>query len=348
LYAGDLPQQIAHFYCLTLLMSDHSGKHVAMPHMATARIVIVLLPIIWGTTFAVVQQGLAFVTPMAFVVIRFAAAAIAFLLVSKSARQGARLLFWPRTPQERRLRIDMVILGVAIGAGYIFQTIGLLTTTTSKSAFLTSTAVIWTPIVAHFVGREKLTRSLAVAVGLTIIGIFLMTRPYTAGGIVVGDALTVACALAFGVYIVWIDRTIFLAKGITGDEHRAAVMVTSSQVVAASLIFLLVMPLLETPKVVWNTVSVSALLYTGVIATGLTAYLQTRYQHYISPTAAAVIYMLEPVAAMLIAEFFLTEQIGFLDVLGGLLIILGVIIAQVKSLPFLHPANGATGGSVGG
>src|SRR5512143_2402206 len=114
-------------------MSRDSGKAVAMPHMARARFVIVMLPIIWGTTFAVVQQGLAFVTPMAFVVIRFAAASIAFLLVSKSARDGAMLLLRARTPEEKHLRTNMVILGIAIGAGYIFQTIGLLTTTTSKS-----------------------------------------------------------------------------------------------------------------------------------------------------------------------------------------------------------------------
>src|SRR5439155_13279680 len=114
-------------------------------------------------------------------------------------------------------------------------------------------------------------------------------------------------------------------------EHRAALLVTSTQVVAASVIFLIFLPVLETPRVILNPFSVGALLYTGIMATGVTAYLQTRYQHYISPTAAAVIYMLEPVVAMIVAELFLTEQIGFLEVLGGLLIILGVIIAQVKS-----------------
>jgi drug/metabolite transporter (DMT)-like permease len=76
--------------------------------------------------------------------------------------------------------------------------------------------------------------------------------------------------------------------------------------------------------------TISALVFTALIATGATAYLQARYQNVVSPATAAVIYMIEPVTAMVIAELFLTEQISFLDLLGGLLIITGVIIAQMK------------------
>lgn len=289
------------------------------------------LPIIWGTTFAVVQKALVDVSPMAFVVIRFGLAAACFLIISKHARSAARLLVRARTPHERRFRRDMIILGIAISGGYIFQTVGLLTTSSSKSAFLTSTAVIWTPLIAWIIGREHLQWKLIAAVGVTIAGIYLLTQPFRTGGIVIGDVLTIGCAMAFGVYIVVIDRAMLRAKEVAMDEHAASIMVTSGQLVSGTVLFLVLMPFIEMPHVHATTFSISALVYTGLICTCLTAYLQSRYQHHVSPTVAAVIYMIEPVVAAAIAWSLLAEPMGTLELAGGALIITGVIIAQLPS-----------------
>ena len=99
---------------------------------------------------------------------------------------------------------------------------------------------------------------------------------------------------------------------------------------AAFLIVVIFLPLLETPHIKITLYSGSSLIYTALIGTSATGYLQARYQHHLSPTAAAVIYMLEPVVALFIAELFLTEQIGLIEMLGALLIVIGVIISQFK------------------
>ncbi len=288
------------------------------------------LPIIWGTTFATVQRALSDVTPMAFVVMRFGLAGLFFLAISKSARKGILLLFRASTLHERRFRRDMIVLGLAIGGGYILQTIGLLTTTSAKCAFLTSTTIIWTPLAAWALGRERLTPKILTAVAVTIAGVYFLTQPFATGGVVVGDILTLACALAFSVYIIVIDRAMLSAKEFAKDEHEASLMVTATQIVAGSVIFLIFMPLIERPHFHATTMSVGVLLYTGIFATCVTGYLQSRYQHHVSPTTASIIYMIEPVVAAIIAEIFLTERMGFPEMLGGGLIILGVIIAQVE------------------
>lgn len=304
---------------------NHSSDHRAIGLLS-----LYSIPVIWGTTFAIVQRALVDATPMTFVVVRLALVSVAFLALSSAARKGALLLFRAKTSAERLFRRDILILGASFGLGYILQTAGLLTTTTSKSAFLTSTAVIWTPVISYLVGREKITGKLAAAVFVTLAGVFLMTQPYRAEGITIGDLLTLGCAIMFGVYIVWIDRAVLHAKAVAGSEHAATMMVTSTQMVAASLLLVLFLPAVETPRFALTPFSIGALVFTALIATGATAYLQARYQNVVSPATAAVIYMIEPVTAMLIAELFLTEQISFLDLLGGLLIITGVIIAQMK------------------
>ena len=299
-----------------------------------APLVILTLPIIWGTTFASVQIALRDATPMAFVVTRFGIASIAILTVSRSARQALKILIRPRTAPERIFRRHSIVLALTIGAGYIFQTIGLLTTTSSKSAFLTSTAVIWTPVLSIALGRDKLTPQLAIAVLAAVAGVFLMTHPFAEQGIVIGDILTIGCAFAFAIYIVWIERAVPNASRFTKNEQEATMMVTSSQVVLATLIFAVFMPLLEVPRFAPTGSLISVTLYTAIAATVLTAALQARFQPYISPSSAAVIYMLEPVTAVLIAALFLKERMATDDVLGSVLIVLGVIIAQVKPRSF--------------
>ena len=256
-----------------------------------------------------------------------------FLIISGSARLGAKLLFVARTPEEKAFRKNVLILGLAIGAGYIFQTsIGLLTTDNiGNPRFSASTAVIWTPFISLLTGREKLTLKLCLAVLCTLVGIFLMTHPFSSQGITIGDVFTLSCAAVFGVYIVWVDKALHSAIEITKDEHKAAMMVSSTQLVAASIFMLIFMPLMGPQKLVLTPYCVGAIVFTALIVTGLTSYLQARYQNVVTPATAAVIYMLEPVVAMVIAEFFLTEQIGFAEVLGaGRLLFSESIIAQMK------------------
>ncbi|HWF44919.1 MAG TPA: DMT family transporter [Candidatus Kapabacteria bacterium] len=312
---------------------DHSAGLKRTPKFSVPHLVIFSIPIIWGTTFAIVQRALDDVSPMTFVVARFGLVSIVFLVCSRSARMGARMLFIPRTPHERRFRRDMLVLGVTIGMGYILQTVGLLTTTSSKSAFLTSTAVVWTPVLSSLTGRERITLKLGVSVLLTLVGVYFMTQPFDSNGVNIGDALTLGCAIMFGIYIVWIDRAIFRTRAISGSEHELTLMLTSTQLVAATLLLAIFLPAIETPHVAFTPFSIGALIFTALIATGATAYLQARYQHVFSPATAAVIYMLEPVVALAIAELLLGERLDAIEVAGAGLIVLGVIVAQLRIKP---------------
>src|SRR5579872_4353353 len=92
-----------------------------------ARILLLLVTLIWGTTFVLVKSALSAVSPLVFNSVRMliATAALAVIFhrklrtISRSAIAGGMLL------------------GVFLWLGYAFQTSGLRLTTPSKSAFLT-------------------------------------------------------------------------------------------------------------------------------------------------------------------------------------------------------------------
>lgn len=291
-----------------------------------------LIPIIWGTTFAVVKVALPDVTPVLFGFARFGFAALCFLIFFPKTRRAFWILFEPISKEEKQVRNDVLILGVTLGAGYIFQFIGLMTTTTSKSAFLTSTTVIWTPIIAYSLGKEAITSRLVFAVLISILGILFLSKPFD-GPVVIGDILTVLCAISFGFYIVFIDQAFKNARklGISGAD--AGLLLSAMQLMVATLLMGIAMPLLEEPRFVFTTASVAGWAYTALLGTGLTIYLQTRYQDEVSPSLAAIIYMLEPVVAAIIGYLLLAERMGMSEVAGAILIIFGVIIAQLKLRP---------------
>ncbi|MGE5693324.1 MAG: DMT family transporter [Candidatus Zixiibacteriota bacterium] len=148
-----------------------------------ADLILVFITLIWGSTFTVVKGALADITPFYFNAIRFALAALIFLV-----------LFY-----KKIFPLDFFSLraGVAVGfclfLGFAFQTYGLAYTSASRSAFLTSLLVLWVPFISLFVEKESPAFSHWVAIGVAIAGMWFLNRPET-GQLNRGDWLTLACA----------------------------------------------------------------------------------------------------------------------------------------------------------
>jgi drug/metabolite transporter (DMT)-like permease len=84
-------------------------------------LLLVLVTVIWGSTFAVIKETIQTVPVPILLAVRFSFAAL--------------FLLWVKP--ERKTLIPGLILGLLSFAGYATQTIGMLTTTASKAAFIT-------------------------------------------------------------------------------------------------------------------------------------------------------------------------------------------------------------------
>jgi drug/metabolite transporter (DMT)-like permease len=294
-----------------------------------AVIILTILTAVWGTTFSIVQNAFQDITPILFAAIRFILSLSIFLSISKDSRRGIRVLFSASTPKEKYFRRQALIIGTSLGAGYILQFAGLVTTTTSKSAFLTSTTVIWTPIFSKIIGHETFSFQKVFAVLLALFGIVLLMHPYPVDKIVIGDVLTVACALSFGIYILWLDKIHAVANEVSGSEHASVMMISAMQLGIGLVCILLIMPFAETPHVVFTANSIFAILYTTIFATALSTFIQVMYQKEISPTSAVLIYTLEPVVAAFIGYLWLSEKLTTGEFIGAMIIIGSMIIGQI-------------------
>jgi drug/metabolite transporter (DMT)-like permease len=68
------------------------------------------------------------------------------------------------------------------------------------------------------------------------------------------------------------------------------------------------------------------ILFCAIFATSIAILLQTKYQHFVNPTKAALIYALEPVFAMLFAWTINQGDITSLMIIGGTVMLLSTLL----------------------
>ena len=284
------------------------------PSRLLAESLLVVATIIWGGTFVATRAGLEYVSPLLIIAVRFL---VSFAILGP-VLAAAGIRWW------RHLRVGAV-LGVVLAGGYVLQTVGLETTTATRSAFLTYLFAVLIPPLQRLVSRRKLSAGNLLGLVVVIAGTTLMTRPWQATGWNAGDLITLVSAVCFALFIVLIDRF---------AQETPAVELVPVQFAVAGLIALggalVAGPLgLEGMRWSWTAPALIAVGYLTFLGTIGGLGLQTVFQVYTTPVRATTIYALEPVFAALFGISILGEQVGNLEAVGGLVILAGVLMSEL-------------------
>jgi drug/metabolite transporter (DMT)-like permease len=272
-----------------------------------AEALLVLVTIIWGSTFVIVKGALRDASPLPFIAIRFTLAGILLFLVLRGGRMSFRAL------------VHGVILGVVLFAGYLFQTSGLLYTTPSKSAFITGFAVILVPFFQSLQGFH-LRKATAVGAFLGLLGIYFLVLPSGMHAVNRGDLLTLIAATSFAVHIV------LVGSYTRRFSFRHLVPV---QILTVGLLASTAWPLGLRGRLTWTLALIAAILVTALLPTAFAFSVQNWAQQFTPPAHTALIFALEPVFAALTSRLVLGEQFGGKIFLGAGLILSGMIISEL-------------------
>jgi drug/metabolite transporter (DMT)-like permease len=291
-----------------------------------ADLALLLLTLLWGTTFLVVKEALAGTSTGVFILLRFGVATLAV---------GAVVLLRRDRIGRATLRAGL-LLGLAMFAGFALQTLGLRGTTPARSGFLTGLSVLVVPFLGKVLHGRRVAPSAWAAVGLALVGLLLLTRPF-AGGVAAevraGDLLTVGCAVAFALQIVYTSEW--------SSRHPLAPLVLLQ--VATTLALSPLLLLLEPPRLAATPATAGAVLYTGLAMTAGAFFVMNWAQRHTSAVRAALIFSLEPVSAALFSHLVGGEPLGALDWTGGGLIVLAVLVGEVGGAlrtSAAHPVGG--------
>jgi drug/metabolite transporter (DMT)-like permease len=220
-------------------------------------------------------------------------------------------------------------LGIMLGLGYIFQTMGLLTVSASISGFLTGMAVVLTPLMSLILLRTKISRSTWLAVALAFVGLALLSLHGWSIG--TGELLTLACAVVLAVHIVG------LGAWSPQQEAYSLALVQIGTVAIMTLIAASPGGITMPPDIsVWGTVGITA-----VFATALAFLVQTWAQSLVSPSNIAVVLTMEPVFAGIFGVLLGGNQLTVRIVFGFVCVLAAMLIVQLKSTREIPRPTGA-------
>lgn len=295
-----------------------------------AVLALFLVAVIWGGTFVWMKdavtvagtrlgEGHVVSALCVFLVLRFGAAALIVLAISKRARANLGRAEWR----------GGLWLGGLLFAGFALQMSGLAEVSPAVSAFLTSLYVLFTAGISAFSSGGRLHASLILGAVLATIGAGLVRgRPdltFTSG-----EWLTIASAVVFAIHIIATDRA-------TRKLDPMAVTFTSFAVVAAiaCVCFFAAGLAGDSPgrEALVDLVSAREFLVplalTTVLATVVALTFMNVFQREVDPVRAAIIYAFEPIWATLFGIASGHDELTSWLWIGGAVLLAGNLVAEL-------------------
>jgi len=277
-------------------------------HSLIAKLMLLAVAFVWGATFVFVKAALEEIGPFTFLAARFwlAFTVLAVPLLTRLRRSG-RPTWWAGG-----------VLGAVLFAAYVFQTVGLRTTTASRAGFLTGLFVVLVPLLSALVLRRMPAPGVLVAVFLAVLGLALLSLPIDRS-LALGDGLMLLCALTVAIHILLVDR-----QARRHDPLALGTVQIGVVALLSGLAALLAEPLpVHLSPAIWG-----AILFTALPATALALLLQVAAQRRMPPHQAALLLTLEPIFATLTAFLFLGERLSGRGLVGCGLILTAMLAAS--------------------
>ncbi len=296
------------------------------PSRGAIALAITVLMAIWAVNFLVVKVGLRYLPALAFASFRIVAAGVFMVTIAPLCRRLA--MFSAADPNENFTARDLwtfAYLGFfGVSVNQFCFTLGLRYTNVTHSSIIVGMAPIYTLTLAVLLRLEKLTWRKGVGMAIAFTGVAILA---SSAGLshhsptLMGDAITVCGSLGFAMYVV-------LGKRVA-STYNALTMTTWNFIFGSALLLpvalqqAVAMQFLSTwrglPWEAWACV-----LFTGLLSSTVAYLLYFWLLRYLEASQLASFSYLLPVSASGLSIVFLGERGSWLELVGGVLVLLGV------------------------
>ncbi|HEX9891501.1 MAG TPA: DMT family transporter [Actinomycetota bacterium] len=292
-------------------------------------LLLFLTPILWGATFPAAKLGIAEAGIYPFMawtrLVGFLTILVGIPLVARGT------VTWPAV---RRALVPGAILGSFIFAAYVLQTEGLARTTATNAGFITGLYVVFTPVLALAVYRTRAGAAAWVAVGISVVGLALLSVPALDDlRVGPGDLLVLGSAVLWAAHVVGVGRL--------AGRHPVAVL--SLVQMGAAATFHILVTVGTGPGVAGLAGTWHLLVITGVLGSGVAYTLQVMAQREVTAGRAVVILAGESVAAALFAAVWLGERLVAHQWVGATAVLAAMAVSELGArraeVPRLDPAT---------
>ena len=279
-----------------------------------ARIVWLVLCLIWGSTWLFIKIGLADLPPLTFAGIRFVIASAILLLII-----WVRRLRLPNNRKDWKLLAWTGVLSFSLNYGLIFW--GEQYISSGLAALLQATIPAFGLVIAHFyLPGERMTPAKIVGVVLGVLGV----------GVVFSNQLAVAGGLALAGSVALVLSSFFVAYSNVLIKARAKALdpaiIAAGQMVFGLIPLLLIgIPLEGNPfNFRWTLMAVISMLYLAFVGSVIAFLLYYWLVRKMDVTKSMLIALVTPVVAVVLGVMVLNEHLTWRTILGGAMIMSGI------------------------
>lgn len=274
---------------------------------ALATLGLIVMTAVWGSTFVLIKDVLGRMSVVDFLAVRFTLAATVMLVLF--ARPLLRL--------GRVQVMQGLALGALYGVGQLLQTWGLALIAPSVSGFVTGMYVVFTPILATVLLRQRVRAMVWLAVALATTGLGLLSL--RGMSVDLGVWLTLASAAVYALHVVGLGQW---------SRPGEALGLSAMQMLAIAVVCLLATvphgPMLPPDRNAWL-----AVLYMALIAGAGAMLIQTWAQAHLPATRAAIIMTTEPVFAAAFAVALGSDLLTWRMLAGGALVLAAMYLVEL-------------------
>lgn len=295
--------------------------------MTKSRVFFVLLLIgtaFWGISFPVTKDTFTVIHPFTFLLYRFLVAAVVLNFIfnkqfSVISKQGFKY---------------GILAGIPLCIAILLHTVGLKYTSSSNASFIAGIEVLLIPLFKLLFFKKRIERKMWVACIIALAGLYIIAMT-SSEGLAIGDMYVFIGSLFFSFYVLLVSK---LKHKTEAFSFVIVQLYTCAALYGILTVTTLGPSALYVPmqKDIWI-----ALLFAGVLATAYMYCVQNIAQKYIEEEKVALAYLCEPIFATVAAYFLINEEITIRTIVGGILILSAMLIAEVnirkmKPISFLY------------
>lgn len=280
-----------------------------------AALALISVAISWGAAFVLMEPAIEHQPIFNFLAFRFTIAVIVMVAVRPTVFKKF----------NKKVLLQGSLLGLALGGGYVTQTIGLHFSTAAITGFFTGLYVALTPLLALILLRNKVSTKALVGVVLATLGLAILSSGAVAFGW--GEIALIACAVLFALHIVGL--------GVWSSNHDSYALTIVQLTMCAILSWVGAFAWeggVQSPPdgEVWF-----AIIFCAVLATAVAFFVQTWAQGFLDPSRVAIILTTEVIWAAAIAYAVGQEKPTLLSVLGGTIMLIAMFVVEwpAKKVP---------------
>ena len=287
------------------------------------QLLLVLATLLWGGNFVIGRAVTGDIPPITLAFLRWCVAFIVFLPIAYSWVKRE----WHMIKANWPIVIVMAITGVACFNTLVY--IGVYYTTSINASLMNSSTPIIIYILSFIFLKERLSKFQLIGTALSLAGVaFILSKgsleTLLSFSFNKGDLIVLIAVFCWSVYSLLVKQYAGRLPGYS------MFLVTIALGVMMLLPFTIYELMTTSVDIVWSPSTIGAILYVGIIAS-IVAFLSWNNGVVALGANKASIYLnFIPLFAAIFAVLFLDEDLLLAQLIGGLAVICGVLLANKK------------------